>query len=72
MPVMPVMFICLNASIPVLFYSASMPLFLHYFILQHFFNAFNAGNAGNAGNASMPLFLYYSIMIQCLYFATIS
>ena len=29
MPVMPVMPVCLNYYIPVLFYSASMPLFLH-------------------------------------------
>ena len=34
MPVKPVLPVCLNASIPVLFYNASMPLFFHYFIVH--------------------------------------
>ena len=40
MPVIPVMLVmpvCLNAYIPVLSYSASMHLFLHYFIGLPFF-----------------------------------
>jgi len=37
MPVMPVIPVCLNAYIPVLFYSASRPLFFNYFIVLQFF-----------------------------------
>ena len=37
MPVMPVMSVCLNAYISVLFYTALMPLFLHYFIVLQYF-----------------------------------
>jgi len=56
MPVKPVMPVCLNASVLPLFYSATMLLFLHYFIVLLF---------------SMPLMPVIPVMPVCLYSCTI-